>query len=54
MCKALNLDVLRGASDLLAMQQPLILFTEFWPRGLDGSHPDGAKEMLNLLESSRL
>ncbi len=43
-------DVLRGASDLLAMQQPLILFTEFWPRGLDGRHPDGAKEMLNLLD----
>jgi hypothetical protein len=45
-----ELDVLRGASEWLAGKQPLVLFTEFWPRGLDGRHPDGAKVMLNLLD----
>ncbi len=45
-------DVLRGASALLAGKAPLILFTEFWPRGLDERQPNGAKEMLNLLCNS--
>jgi FkbM family methyltransferase len=44
-------DVLRGASTLLAVQQPLFLFTEFWPQGLDGRHPDGAKGMLDMLNN---
>ncbi len=42
-------DVLHGASEILASKEPLILFTEFWPRGLDERHPNGAKEMLDLL-----
>jgi FkbM family methyltransferase len=42
-------DVLRGATGLLASKQPLILFTEFWPQGLDERHPNGAKEMLETL-----
>jgi FkbM family methyltransferase len=45
-----ELDVLRGATELLASKAPLVLFTEFWPRGLDGRHPNGAKEMLDLIE----
>ncbi len=43
-------DVLRGAVTLLALNQSLILFTEFWHSGLDARHPDGAKEMLDVLE----
>ncbi len=45
-----ELDVLRGASRLLASDSPLLLFTEFWRKGLDERHPNGAKEMLDLLE----
>jgi FkbM family methyltransferase len=45
-----ELDVLRGAKSLLASNAPLVLFTEFWPGGLDERHPNGAKEMLELLE----
>jgi FkbM family methyltransferase len=45
-------DVLRGALKLLASKAPLMLFTEFWPRGLDERYPNGAKEMLDSLESA--
>ena len=42
-------DVLSGASELLASNRPLILFTEFWHTGLDERHPNGAAEMLTTL-----
>jgi FkbM family methyltransferase len=45
-----ELDVLRGAKSLLDSKAPLVLFTEFWPGGLDERHPNGAREMLELLE----
>lgn len=45
-----ELDVLRGAESLLASKAPLVLFTEFWPGGLDERHPNGAREMLELLK----
>lgn len=44
-----ELDVLRGAESLLASNAPLVLFTEFWPSGLDERHTNGAREMLQLL-----
>jgi FkbM family methyltransferase len=47
-------DVLCGSSELIASKQPLIIFTEFWPRGLDERHPNGANEMLDLLERAGL
>ncbi|MFI5201866.1 MAG: FkbM family methyltransferase [Candidatus Kapaibacterium sp.] len=45
-----ELDVLNGASILLASKDPLTLFTEFWPGGLNERHPNGAREMLDILE----
>ncbi len=45
-----ELDALRGGTELLASKHPLVIFTEFWPSGLDQRHPNGAKEMLEILE----
>jgi FkbM family methyltransferase len=45
-----ELDVLRGAESLLRAKNPLLLFTEFWPGGLNDRHPNGAQEMLRILE----
>jgi FkbM family methyltransferase len=45
-------DVLRGATELLASKHSLILFTEFWHTGLDERHPDGAAEMLKVLDEA--
>jgi hypothetical protein len=43
-------DVLNGASELFASKHSVILFTEFWHSGLDERHPNGAAEMLSLLD----
>lgn len=45
-----ELDVLNGASSLLASSSHLALFTEFWHTGLDERHQNGASEMLDLLD----
>ncbi|HET6402104.1 MAG TPA: FkbM family methyltransferase [Candidatus Kapabacteria bacterium] len=45
-----ELDVLRGAESLLQSNTPLILFTEFWPGGLNERHPNGARAVLDILE----
>src|SRR5665213_702028 len=45
-----ELDVLRGAETLLRSNAPLVLFTEFWQAGLNERHPNGAREMLDILE----
>jgi FkbM family methyltransferase len=45
-------DVLRGAAELAASVKHLVLFTEFWHSGLDERHPNGATEMLELLDSA--
>ncbi len=45
-----ELDVLRGAESLLRSNAPLILFTEFWPGGLNERHTNGAREMLDILK----
>ncbi len=49
-----ELDVLRGAKAFLASSKLKILFTEFWPKGLDERHPNGAKETLWLIEQAAL
>jgi FkbM family methyltransferase len=43
-------DVLRGAVNLLTSRSPLLLFTEFWHTGLDERNPNGAAEMLTMLD----
>jgi FkbM family methyltransferase len=45
-------DVLKGAFELLASKHSLILFTEFWHSGLDERHPNGAAEMLTILDNA--
>ncbi len=45
-----ELEVLRGATSLLAANRPLVLFTEFWQAGLNTRHPNGANEFLGILE----
>ena len=45
-------DVLKGASQLLASAASLTIFTEFWPTGLNKRRPNGAREMLGILEHS--
>ena len=47
-----ELDVLSGATQLLLSRQPLVLFTEFWPEGLNARRPNGAKEFLELLRNN--
>jgi len=46
-------DVLRGAQLLLARPEPLVLFAEFWPRGLNERHTNGAADFLDLLTRAR-
>jgi len=44
-----ELDVLRGMEKLLASGKPHVIFTEFWPEGLNTRHPNGAQEFLDTL-----
>ncbi|HWF45341.1 MAG TPA: FkbM family methyltransferase [Candidatus Kapabacteria bacterium] len=48
-----ELDVLRGAQSLLARPEPLALFAEFWPRGLNERRTNGAADLLDLLTRAR-
>jgi FkbM family methyltransferase len=48
-----ELDVLRGAQSLLDSPEPLVLFAEFWPRGLNERHTNGAADLLDLLTRAR-
>jgi FkbM family methyltransferase len=45
-----ELDVFLGAEALMSSPRPLILFTEFWPGGLNKRHPNGAAQFLDMLE----
>ena len=45
-----ELDVLLGAEALIKKSKPLMLFAEFWPRGLNERHPNGAFQFLDILE----
>ena len=45
-----ELDVLLGAETLTKNRRPLILFSEFWPQGLNERHPNGAFQFLDILE----
>ena len=43
-------DVLQGALHVTNAKEPLIIFTEFWPGGLNERSPEGARKMLEVLE----
>ena len=47
-----ELDVLLGAKTLIGSSRPLVLFTEFWPQGLNERHPNGASRFLDMLDHS--
>jgi FkbM family methyltransferase len=43
-------DVVKGASSVIGSNSPLVLFAEFWPRGLNERNPDGARKLLEAIE----
>jgi FkbM family methyltransferase len=45
-----ELDVLLGGSSLLQNGKLNILFAEFWPKGLNERHENGARRFLEILE----
>lgn len=47
-----ELDVVRGSIELLKSRSPLVIFTEFWPEGLNERHANGASELLEILGTS--
>lgn len=47
-----ELDALRGLSGLLQSGLPQLIFTEFWPQGLNQRHPNGAREFIEILTSA--
>jgi FkbM family methyltransferase len=47
-----ELDVLRGMTEALANKTLTVIFTEFWPGGLNARHPDGAREFIERLQTS--
>jgi FkbM family methyltransferase len=42
-------DVLQGSSKAINGSNPFILFTEFWPKGLNDRNPDGARNLLETI-----
>ncbi len=46
-----ELDAIRGMNSLLGTGSPKVIFTEFWQKGLNDRHPNGAREFLEVLTS---
>ena len=44
-----ELDVLHGMSKLLSKGKPTLMLTEFWPKGIEARHPNGADEFVRIL-----
>jgi len=47
-------DVVRGGSAIMGVKGSLVIFTEFWPRGLNERSPDGARKMLEAIAKAGL